>query len=81
MCQECRAGVKDGKNGDEDDLVDVWCFLERKTEMRMIWWMCGVSLIERRLSTELRRRLGVEESGNVMRRCILRWHGHCGKKG
>ena len=32
---------------DEDDRVDVWCFPERKTEMRMIRWMCGVSLKER----------------------------------
>ena len=21
--------------------MDVWCFPERKTEMRMIMWMCG----------------------------------------
>ena len=27
--------------------MDVWCFPERKTEMRMIRWMCGVSLKER----------------------------------
>ena len=32
------------KDRDEDDHVDVWCFSERKTEMRMIRWMCGVSL-------------------------------------
>ena len=31
------------KDRDEDDQVDVWCFPERKTEMRMIRWMCGVS--------------------------------------
>ena len=35
------------KTRDEDDQVNVWCFLERKTEMRMIRWMCGVSLKER----------------------------------
>ena len=34
---------------DEDDQVDVWCFPERKTEMRMIRWMCGVSLKERQM--------------------------------
>ena len=45
--REGRAGVKDGKDGDEDDQVDAWCFPERKTEMRMIRWMCGVSLKER----------------------------------
>ena len=32
------------KDRDEDDQVDVWCFPERKTEMRMIRWMCGISL-------------------------------------
>ena len=37
----------DQKDRDEDDQVDVWCFPERKTEMRMIRWMCGVSLRER----------------------------------
>ena len=44
---ESKAEVKDEKDGDEDDQVDVWCFPERKTEMRMIRWMCGVSLKER----------------------------------
>ena len=28
---DCRAGVKDGKDRDEDDQVDVWCFPDRKT--------------------------------------------------
>ena len=44
---ESKAEVKDEKDGDEDDQVDVWCFPERKTEMRMIRWMCGVCLKER----------------------------------
>ncbi len=35
------------KDRDEDDQVDVLCFLERKTETRMIRWMCGVSLKDR----------------------------------
>ena len=35
----------------------------------------GVSLKERQPSTELRRRLGIEAIGDVMRRCRLRWHG------
>ena len=35
------------KDRDEDDQVDVWCFLERNTETRVIRWMCGVSLKER----------------------------------
>ena len=35
------------KYRDEDDQVDVGCFSERNTEMRMIRWMCGVSPNER----------------------------------
>ena len=31
MGHEGRAGVKDEKDGDEDDQVDVSCFPERKT--------------------------------------------------
>ena len=50
-----------------------------RTEMRMIKWMCGVVPGERQPSIELRRRLGAEAIGDVMRRCRLRWHGH-GKK-
>ena len=45
MGHEGRAGVKDGKDRDEDDKVDVWCFLERKTaqhrteKMQLeMWW-------------------------------------------
>ena len=38
---------RDSQGRDEDDQVDVWCFPERKTEMRMIRWVCGVSLRER----------------------------------
>ena len=78
--REGRAGVKDGKDGDDDDQMDAWCFLERKTEMRMTRWMRGVSLKERQPSTELRRRLGVEAIGNVMRRGRLRWHGRVERK-
>ena len=37
------------KDRDEDDQVDVWCFPERKTDMRMIRWMGGVSLKERQI--------------------------------
>ncbi|XP_065315796.1 uncharacterized protein LOC135924631 [Gordionus sp. m RMFG-2023] len=49
--------------------------LER-TEMRMVRWMCGVSLRERKTSKELRARLGIEMIGMVMRRNRLRWFGH-----
>ena len=55
--------------------MDVWCVPDRKTEMRMIRWMCGVSLKERQPSTELRRRRGVEAMRDMMRRGRLMWHG------
>ena len=51
------------------------------TEMRMIRWMCGgVSPKERQPSAELGRHLGVEATGDVMRRCRLMWHGHVERK-
>ena len=40
-----------------------------RTEMRMIRWMCGVSLRERQPSTELRRRLGAKTI-SVFRACL-----------
>ena len=53
--------------------------LER-TEMRMIRWMCGVSLRERKTSAELRERIGVEAIGVLVRRNRLRWFGHVERK-
>ena len=44
--------------------------------MRMIRWMCGVTLKDRQSSTELRRHPG----GGVMRRGRLRWNGHVERK-
>ena len=51
-----------------------------RTEVRMIRWMCRVSLRERQPSTELRRCLGTEANGDVMIRCRLRWHAHVKRK-
>ena len=53
--------------------------LER-TEMRMIRWMCGVSMRERKTSAELREWIGVEVVGDVMRTNRLRWFGHVERK-
>ena len=47
----------------------------------MIRWMRGVFLKERQPSTELRKCLGVETIGNVMRRCKPRWLGNVERKG
>ena len=52
-----------------------------RTEMRMIRWMCGVSMKEWQPITEPRGRLRVQAIGNVMRRCRLRCHGHAERKG
>ena len=51
MGHDSRSGVIDGKVRDEDDQVDVRCFLK-----------------ERQLSIELRRCLGVEAIGYLMRK-------------
>ena len=50
-------------------------------DMRMIGWMCRVSLKDRQSCTELRRCPGVEAIGDVMRRSRLRWRGHVERKG
>ena len=55
----------------EEDLVR----LERN-DMRMIRWMCGVSLRDRKSSEELRQRLGVESIRECVRKGRLRWFGH-----
>ena len=51
-----------------------------RTEMRMVRWMCGVSLRERKTNAELRRRMEVEDVTVVMKRSRLRWMGHVLRK-
>ena len=53
--------------------------LER-TEMRMIRWMSGVSLQDRRTSQDLRSRVGVVPINDITRRNRLRWFGHVQRK-
>ena len=48
----------------------------QRTEMRMIRWMSGVSLMEMKRSSDLRERMDVEPIDSVMRRNRLRWYGH-----
>ena len=61
-------------------LVDVGWKFER-AEMKMIRWMCGISLKDRRTNKELRWPVGVE----TIKTCIisgrLRWYGHVMRKG
>jgi hypothetical protein len=51
------------------------------TEIRMIRQMYGVSLRDKKTSSELRDRVGVETIGEVCRRSRLRWFGHVKRKG
>ena len=53
--------------------------LER-AEMRMVRWMCGVSLREKKTNAELRESMGIEKISDVMRRSRLRWMGHVLRK-
>ena len=45
--------------------------LER-VEMRMVRWMCGVSLREKKTNAELRDSMGIEKISDVMRYSRLR---------
>ena len=49
-------------------------------ENRMIRWMSGVSLKDRRTSKELRENLQIENITEVVRRARLRWFGHVERK-
>ena len=51
-----------------------------RTEMRMVRWMCGVSLRERKKNAELRQMIGIEDVGAVVKRSRLRWLGHVLRK-
>ena len=52
----------------------------KRAEMRMVRWMCGALLSDRLPSEVLRRRMGVEAIGDVIRRNMLRWYGHVERK-
>ena len=49
--------------------------LER-TEIRMVRWLCGVSLRDRVPSAELRERMGIESVSDAVKWNRLRWLGH-----
>ena len=51
-----------------------------RAEMRMVQWICGVSLCDRITSEELRKRLGITNIGEILRRARLRWFGHVMRK-
>ena len=51
-----------------------------RNENVMLRWMCGVTLRDKVSTVELRRRLGIEDMVEVMRRGRLRWFGHVERK-
>jgi hypothetical protein len=54
--------------------------LLERAEMRMVRWMCGVTLLDHIESAELRQRLEILDIGEVLRRSRLRWFGHVMRK-
>ena len=53
--------------------------LERAERM-MKRWMCGVTLKDRCISEELKKRLDIEDLADVVRKSRLRWFGHLERK-
>ena len=53
----------------EKDILD-------RTEMRMVRWIAGISLLERRESDDIRRMCGVCKIGEKAREARLRYFGH-----
>ena len=72
----CLKSASEDKHARKDGQESV---LER-TEMRMVRWMCGTSLREKKTSAELRDRMGIEAIGGVLKRNRLRWFGHVERK-
>ena len=48
-----------------------------RAEMRMIRWMYGVSLTDRK---KVRQKMGLEAIADGVRRGRLQWYGHVGRK-
>ena len=61
-------------------LVNVGLKFER-ADMKMIRWMYGISLKDRRTNEELRRLVGVEPITTFIGSGRLRWYGHVMRKG
>ena len=51
-----------------------------RAEMRMVRWICGVSLREKKTIVELRESMGIEKICDVIRCSGLRWMGHVLRK-
>ena len=48
----------------------------QRSEVRMLRWMAGVSLSERKSNECVRNMLAIDDIAEVMRRNRLRWFGH-----
>ena len=48
----------------------------QRSKMRMLRWMAGMSLSERKSNEWVRSMLAIDDIGEVMRRNRLRWFGH-----
>ena len=54
--------------------------LLERNEMRMVRWMCGVTLLDRIKNEELVERMGIISISEKMRTSRLRWFGHVRRK-
>ena len=50
------------------------------TEMRMLRWMCGNTMVDKTKNQEFREKLGVAPFSAKMRKNGLRWFGHVQRK-
>ena len=48
----------------------------QRSEMRMLRWMAGVSLSERKSNEWVRNMVAIDDIAEIMRRNRLRWFGH-----
>jgi len=48
----------------------------QRAEMRMVRWMCNVTVKDRVPSKELRERLGIDDIILILQQNRLRWYGH-----
>ena len=52
-----------------------------RAEMRMVRWMCGVSLREKKTNAEMRKSMGIEKISDVMRYRQAEMDGPCVEEG
>ena len=48
----------------------------QQADMRMVRCMCGVKVLDRFPSKELKERLGIDDVALVLQQNRLRWYGH-----